>query len=62
MNDLEDPAVQDVYLDQAMEKKGLPTKEEVDKRVLNGGLVYVENYVRSDGTKVSGYYRSYPEY
>ena len=30
-------------------------------RVLyQGELIYVEEYTRSDGTKVSGYYRAYP--
>ena len=42
-------------------KKGFPTKEELDRRVAKGELIYVEEYRRSDGTKVSGYYRSYPE-
>ena len=35
-------------------------KEELDRRVRFGELIYVEDYVRSDGTKVSGYYRRYP--
>ena len=39
----------------------LPKKSELDKRVRLGELIYVENYVRSDGTKVSGYYRAYPK-
>lgn len=33
---------------------------EMDKKVTSGDMVYVEDYVRSDGTKVSGYYRSNP--
>ena len=33
----------------------------LDRRVRFGELIYVENYTRSDGTKVSGYYRRYPE-
>ena len=37
-----------------------PTKEELDKRTWIGELIYVEDYTRSDGTKVSGYYRAYP--
>lgn len=61
MNDLDNnPEMMDVYLDQAMEQEGLPSKEELDKKVASGNMVYVENYIRSDGTKVSGYYRSYP--
>ena len=38
-------------------QRGMPSKEELDKKVENGDLIYVHNYVRSDGTKVSGYYR-----
>ena len=60
MNDLDDPVLRDVYLDQAFEYEPLPTKEELDKRVHLGELVYVSEYIRGDGTKVSGYYRSYP--
>lgn len=29
----------------------------LDKKVQSGELIYVDNYVRSDGTKVDGYYR-----
>lgn len=61
INDLDNPKIRDVYLDQALENKKLPTKEELDKRVRTGELVYVEKYTRSDGTTVSGYYRSYPK-
>ena len=61
MNDLDNPKIKDVYLDQALENKQLPTKEELEKRVSTGELVYVEKYTRSDGTTVSGYYRSYPK-
>mgnify|MGYP002625798493 CR=1 FL=1 len=38
-----------------------PSKEDMERRVRFGELIYVENYTRSDGTKVSGYYRRYPE-
>ena len=38
-------------------QKGMPSKEEFDKKVLSGDLIYVHNYERSDGTKVNGYYR-----
>ena len=40
--------------------KHLPPKEELDERVRTGELVYVHDYTRADGTKVSGYYRAYP--
>lgn len=33
------------------------TKSELDSGVKSGDIIYVEAYVRSDGTKVSGYYR-----
>lgn len=39
-----------------------PKKEELDRRLRFGELIYVEDYVKDDGTKVSGYYRRYPQY
>lgn len=62
MNDINSKEMLNIFLDQALEKRGLPTKEELDKKVAAGKLIYVNNYERSDGTKVSGYYRSYPNY
>ena len=32
-------------------------KKDLDKQVISGDLIYVENYTKADGTKVSGYYR-----
>lgn len=60
MKELDDPDFRYVFLDQALEKEPLPTKDELDKRVRSGELVYVDSYTRGDGTTVSGYYRSYP--
>ena len=60
MKDLDNPIIMDTYLDQALEYGDMPTKEDLDKRVRTGELVYVDEYTRGDGTKVSGYYRSYP--
>ena len=60
MKDLDNPVLRDVYLEQALEYEPMPTKEALDKRVQTGELVYVSEYTRGDGTKVSGYYRSYP--
>ena len=60
MKDLDNPIIMDTYLDQALEYGDMPTKEDLDKRVGTGELVYVDEYTRDDGTKVSGYYRSYP--
>ena len=50
----------DLYMDNMIDKNPMPTKKEVDKRTRIGELIYVEEYTRSDGTKVSGYYRAYP--
>ena len=35
----------------------IPRKADLEKQVKSGELIYVDNYTRSDGTKVSGYYR-----
>ena len=51
----------DLYVDNMIDKNPMPTKKEVDKRTRIGALIYVEEYTRSDGTKVSGYYRAYPK-
>ena len=32
-------------------------KAELDKKVQSGELIYVNEYTKADGTKVSGYYR-----
>ena len=52
----------DLMLDQYDENgQKFPSREEMERRVRFGELIYVENYTRSDGTKVSGYYRRYPQ-
>ena len=62
LNDLEEGTpLYDLYLDQWLDESPMPTKSEVDKRARIGELIYVEEYTRSDGTKVSGYYRAYPK-
>ena len=38
-----------------------PSKAELQAKTLIGDLIYVNNYTRSDGTKVNGYYRRYPQ-
>lgn len=43
-------------------QKGLPSKKELDAGVAIGDLIYVKDYVRSDGKKVNGYYRRRPVY
>lgn len=55
-----DSPLYDLYMDQWIDKSPMPTKADVDKRTRIGELIYVEEYTRSDGTKVSGYYRAYP--
>lgn len=50
----------DLYMDQWIDRKPMPSKEELNKRTRIGELIYVQDYTRSDGTKVSGYYRAYP--
>lgn len=37
-----------------------PTEKNLNKRVQSGELIYVEEYTRSNGTKVHGYYRRRP--
>ena len=39
--------------------KHIPSKEELNQQVASGDLIYVQDYSRSDGTKVSGYYRTH---
>lgn len=46
------------YIDQIIDSDWeIPTKENLDKRVQSGELIFVENYTRGNGTKVHGYYR-----
>lgn len=40
------------------ESIGIPTKEQADKAVSKGGMVFVNGYTRSDGVEVKSYYRS----
>ncbi len=41
----------------------MPTNGNLQREALtNSGVVYVNSYTRSDGTKVSGYYRSKPKF
>ena len=53
--------VMDKYLDYAIDNNWeAPSKENLDKRVRSGELIYVENYQRADGVRVNGYYRRKP--
>ena len=62
-NDLEENTpLYDLYIEQLISNERIPTKKELDKRARIGELIYVEEYTRSDGTKVSGYYRAYPKH
>lgn len=38
----------------------IPEKSELNKKVVSGELIYIENYTKADGTKVHGYYRKRP--
>ena len=40
----------------------MPEKAELNKRVVSGELIYIDDYTKADGTKVSGYYRRKPYY
>lgn len=61
-NDLEENTpLYDLYIEQLISNERISTKKELDKRTRIGELIYVEEYTRSDGTKVSGYYRAYPK-
>ena len=54
---------EDKYMDYVIDNHWeIPSVKNLDKRVQRGELIYVENYIRSDGTKVSGYYRRRPYY
>ena len=49
------------YIEQIIDSDWqIPTKENLDKRVQSGELIYVEEYTRGNGTKVHGYYRRRP--
>jgi len=52
----EDDDVVDRFAEQYYNNESY-TKDDLDERVKSGELIYVESYCRSDGTKVSGYYR-----
>ena len=53
----------DRYMDYIIDNNWeVPTTKNLDKKVLSGELIYVDNYTRSDGTKVNGYYRRKPYY
>lgn len=51
----------DKYLEQAIDNNWIiPDKSSLDERVLSGELIFVKEYEKSDGTKISGYYRRKP--
>ena len=57
----DDIGIQEMIRQYYDNNKHLPPKNELDERVHTGELVYVHDYVRADGTKVSGYYRACPK-
>ena len=54
---------EDRYMDYVLDNHWeIPSVKNLDKRVLSGELIYIDDYTRSDGTKVSRYYRRRPYY
>ncbi len=45
-----------------MRSIGIPSNFDMGNEIKNGAVVYVHPYTRSDGTQVSGYFRSRPRY
>ncbi len=45
-------------INRQLEDGTMHNKEYFDLKAQNGEMIWVEGYVRSDGTKVSGYYRA----
>lgn len=59
-NQTNDKEVLDKVIGQYFDNgKRIPSKEELNQQVASGDLIYVQDYSRSDGTKVSGYYRTH---
>ena len=49
------------YMNQAIDNYWtIPSQEELDTKVASGDMIYVDAYTKSDGTRVSGYYRRHP--
>lgn len=42
------------------ERIGVPTREQADRHVSSGGMVFVNSYTRDDGVRVRSYYRARP--
>lgn len=54
---------EDKYMDYVIDNHWeIPSVKNLDRRVQKGELIYVDDYTRFDGTKVSGYYRRRPYY
>ena len=45
------------YIDKQLKEFGIPRENQVRNMVLNGNLIWVDDYKRNDGTPVKGYYR-----
>ena len=45
------------YINNQLETYGVPRDYQAQQDVINGVLIWVDKYTRSDGTEVSGYYR-----
>lgn len=52
---------QDRYMNYVIDNNWeIPSAKNLDKKVLSGELIYVDDYTKADGTKVHGYYRKRP--
>lgn len=49
--------VMDKCMEDYFDGKGMPSTKNLDKRVSNNELIYVDSYTKADGTEVSGYYK-----
>lgn len=45
------------FIDNQLKSFGIPNKFQADQEVKAGNLIWVNPYIREDGTEVSGYYR-----
>ncbi|MBR1907564.1 hypothetical protein IJ818_01355 [bacterium] len=48
------------YIDNQLENYGIPRNFEAEEKVKSGDLIWVNSYIRDDGTEVKGYYRCKP--
>ncbi|MCD8378167.1 MAG: hypothetical protein LUB59_05190, partial [Candidatus Gastranaerophilales bacterium] len=62
VTDIDNQELTNEFLNQYYDAGGkLPSVDELENKRSAGELIYVNDYVRKDGTKVSGYYRHCPD-